>query len=106
MSIPDQYSPEVPFESSPVCAVAGLPGRAPEDRRRVIADTLSDVRKEGIGDQAEGDNDDPGFTSAGPVGVGNCPADWYRSQDSAQIYRTWTGGSGLWSEKDQGDGNR
>ena len=35
----------VPFESSPGAATAGLPGRAPEDRRRVIADTLSDGRE-------------------------------------------------------------
>ncbi|WP_309548235.1 inositol monophosphatase family protein, partial [Rhizobium rhizogenes] len=33
MSVPEQYSPIVPFESSPGAAAAGLPGRAPEDRR-------------------------------------------------------------------------
>jgi hypothetical protein len=33
VSIPEQYSPNVPFESSPVCAVTDFPGRAPEDRK-------------------------------------------------------------------------
>ncbi len=37
--------PNVPFESSPVCAVSGLPARAPEDRSHVITDTASDGRK-------------------------------------------------------------
>ncbi len=50
----------VPFESSPVCAVTGLPARAPEDRSHVITDTASDGRKGDFGDQAEGDDDDPG----------------------------------------------
>ncbi len=63
MSIPDQYSPNVPFESSPVCAVTGLPGRAPEDRSHVITDTTSDCRKGDVGDQARGDDDDLGFAS-------------------------------------------
>ncbi|WP_309550609.1 terpene cyclase/mutase family protein, partial [Rhizobium rhizogenes] len=33
LSVPEQYSPIVPFESSPGAAAAGLPGRAPEDQR-------------------------------------------------------------------------
>ncbi|SMD20453.1 hypothetical protein SAMN05880593_1551, partial [Rhizobium sp. RU36D] len=32
VSVPEQYSPIAPFESSPGAAAAGLPGRAPEDR--------------------------------------------------------------------------
>src|SRR4051794_14687880 len=45
LSIPDQYSPEVCRLNLPQFSVAaGLPGRAPEDRRRVITDTaLVDV---------------------------------------------------------------
>ena len=70
MSVPEQYSPIVPFESSPGAAAAGLPGRAPEDRRRVIADTPSDGRKGDVGDQTEGDDHDPGSASAGADGVG------------------------------------
>ena len=35
----------MPFESFPDAAAVGLPGRASEDRRRVIADAPSDGRK-------------------------------------------------------------
>ena len=55
VSVSEQYSPIVPFESSLGVAAAGLPGRAPEDRRRVIADTPSDGLKGDVGDQTEGD---------------------------------------------------
>jgi hypothetical protein len=83
LSVPDQYSPIVPFESSPGAAAAGLPGRAPEDRRRVIADTPSDGRKGDFGDQAEGGDHDPGSASTGPDGVGNFQRDGHRPQDGA-----------------------
>jgi hypothetical protein len=86
LSVPQQYSPLVPFESSPGAAAAGLPGRALEDRRRVIADTPSDGRKGDFGDQAEGDDHDPGSASAGPDGVGYFQRNRHRSQDGAQIH--------------------
>ncbi|MEH6718461.1 MAG: hypothetical protein V7704_06225, partial [Aurantimonas endophytica] len=57
-------------------AAAGLPGRAPEDRRRVIADASPDGRERDFGDQARGDDDDSGFASAGPVDIGDRQADW------------------------------
>ena len=86
VSSPQQYSPEVPFESSPVCAVAGLPGRAPVDRRRVVIDTPSDCREGNVGDQAKGDDDDPGFASTRSVGVGDRQADWHRPRDGAEMF--------------------
>jgi hypothetical protein len=106
VSSADQYSPELPFESSPVCALAGLLECVLEDRRRVITNTLSDGRKGDVGDQAEGDDDDPGFASTGPVGVGDRQADWHLPQDGAQIYRAWAGGSRLWSTEAEIDGDR
>ncbi|WP_244464711.1 hypothetical protein [Martelella endophytica] len=87
LSSPEQYSPIVPFESSPCAAAAGLPGRAPEDRRRVIADTSSDGRKGDFGDQAEGDNYDTGSASTGADGVGHFQRNGHRPQDGAQIHR-------------------
>ncbi|WP_318913689.1 DEAD/DEAH box helicase [Shinella zoogloeoides] len=87
VSVPEQYSPIVPFESSPGAAAAGLPGRAPEDRRRVIADTPSDGREGDFGDQAEGDDHDPGSASAGADGVGHFQRNGHRPQDGAQIHR-------------------
>ncbi|MER8485136.1 transposase, partial [Mesorhizobium sp. M1322] len=48
-------------------AAAGLPERAPGDRRRVIVDASPDGRERDFGDQDRGDDDDTGFASAGPV---------------------------------------
>lgn len=45
LSVPEQYSPIVPFESSPGAAAAGFPGRAPADQRGVIVNTPSDGRR-------------------------------------------------------------
>lgn len=61
LSVPEQYSPIVPFESSRGAAAAGIPGRAPEYQRRVIVNTLSDGRKGDIDDQAEGDDQKSDF---------------------------------------------
>ncbi|WP_189354277.1 site-specific integrase [Mesorhizobium sp. M2A.F.Ca.ET.039.01.1.1] len=68
---------------------AGLPGRAPEDRRHVITDTALDGREGNGGDQTRGDSHDLGHAPAGPVGVSDSQADRRRSKDNPQIHRAW-----------------
>lgn len=67
-------------------AVAGLPERVPGDRRRVIVDASPDGRERDFGGQDRGDDDDTGFASAGPVGVGDRQGQRDRPQDGAQIH--------------------
>lgn len=95
MSMPAQYSPEVPLNLPQFSAVAGLAERAPGDRRRVIVDASPDGRERDFGDQDRGDDDDTGFASAGPVGVGNRRGERDRPQDGAQIHCARARGSGL-----------
>ncbi|MFD1985435.1 hypothetical protein ACFSOZ_23255 [Mesorhizobium newzealandense] len=61
----------------------GPPGRAPEDRRRVITDTALDGREGNVGDQTRGDSHDFRFAPAGIVGVGDRQTDQRRSKDNS-----------------------